>query len=59
MAIASIIRPDVLLITCMEEITGNIRAAEKTLKGRLGDDIRVELMGFDPSMLERDPLLPY
>ena len=58
-SMGSRIRPDVLVISCMDEPTVSIKAAAKTLKRRLGDDIHVELMSFEPDRLERDPLLPY
>ena len=51
------VRPP-LVIACMDDVTGKIQGAVETLKDRLDDDVRVELMSFGPEELERDPLLP-
>lgn len=55
---ATKIRPDVLVISCMDEPEGQVNAAVKSLTRQLSDDIRVELLSFDPKEFERSPLLP-
>jgi len=57
-SVASRIRPDVLLLSFMDEPNGNMAGVKSQVQQRLGRDIRVELMGLDPNLLVRDALLP-
>jgi hypothetical protein len=52
------IRPDVLLIACMEEDTRGINAQATKLKGRLPSGVDFEIIEFRPEVLERSPILP-
>jgi len=55
---ATRIRPDVLLIACMDEITPSLRTSAQALQSRLGAEIKVELLEFDAAALEKNPILP-
>jgi hypothetical protein len=55
---ATRIRPDVLLIACMDEVTPNLRTSAEALQSRLGAEIKVELLGFQADALERNSILP-
>jgi hypothetical protein len=50
-AAASRVRPDVLLISCMDQPIASLRTAVAELQGRLGPDVRVELLEFQPDAL--------
>jgi hypothetical protein len=56
---ATHIRPDVLLIACMEENTTGLNRAMQTLKQRLPKGIETEVLAFQGSALEDDPILPH
>ena len=55
---ATRIRPDVLLIACMDEMTPSLRTSAVALQSRLGAEIKVELLEFDADALEKKPILP-
>src|SRR5262249_6044465 len=55
---ATRIRPDVLLIACMDEMTPSLKTSAKALQSRLGAEIKVELLEFDAGALEKNPILP-
>jgi hypothetical protein len=55
---ASRIRPDVLLISCMEPATAALRTAVNTLQTGLGPDIRVDLLEFEADELDDNSMLP-
>ena len=57
-AAASRIRPEVLLVSCMEPPTPTLRAAVADLQTRLGDDIKVDLVEFQTETLEDHSILP-
>ena len=57
-SVAGRIRPDVLLLSFMDEPNGNMATVKSHVQQKLGTDIRVELMGLDPNLLARDALLP-
>ena len=52
------IRPDVLLIACMGPDSAALDRSAKKLREALPVDIKVELLTFDPAVLDRDPFLP-
>ncbi|MEJ2121086.1 MAG: hypothetical protein P8Z76_10320, partial [Alphaproteobacteria bacterium] len=56
--IATKIRPDVLVVSCMEPGTKRFANAIQKLNENVGDDIRVQAITFDTTALERGPLLP-
>ena len=56
---ATRIRPDVVLIACMEENAAGLNRAMQTLKQRLPKEIETELLAFQASALEDDPILPH
>jgi hypothetical protein len=56
---ATRIRPDVVLIACMEENAAGLSRAMQTLKQRLPKEIETELLAFQASALEDDPILPH
>jgi len=47
------IRPDVVLVACMEQATDALRRSIGTLRERVRDGIEVELLDFRPEALER------
>jgi hypothetical protein len=47
-AVAQKIRPDALLIACMDQMTSRMRTAAERIRGTLGEDVRVELLDFKP-----------
>jgi hypothetical protein len=55
---ASRIRPDVLLISCMDKLTPSLKAAGAELQSRLGSDIRVDLMEISPDAFGKTSFLP-
>jgi hypothetical protein len=55
---ATRIRPDVLLIACMDEVTPSLRTSAEELRSRLGVEIKVELLEFQADALERNSILP-
>jgi hypothetical protein len=55
---ATRIRPDVLLIACMDEVTPSLRTSAEALQSRLGAEIKVELLEFQADALERNSILP-
>src|SRR5262245_42136762 len=55
---ATHIRPDALLIACMDEVSSSLRTSAKALQSRLGAEINVELLEFDADALEKNPILP-
>jgi hypothetical protein len=55
---ATRIRPDVLLIACMDEVTPSLRTSAEALQSRLGAEIKVELLEFQANALEKNPILP-
>jgi hypothetical protein len=55
---AAHIRPDVLVIACMDDLTSNMKAAQTELRTRLGPDIAVELMEFRAGEFENHSILP-
>jgi len=57
-AAATRIRPDTLLIACMDEVTAGLKASAEVLQNRLGSEVKVELMEFKADALERDSNLP-
>jgi hypothetical protein len=52
------IRPDVLLIACMDEVTPSLRTSAEMLRRRLGAEIKVELLEFQGDALEKNSILP-
>jgi hypothetical protein len=52
------IRPNVLLLVTMDEDPKKMTADRVALQAELGNDVRVEVMGFTPGALRRDPILP-
>jgi hypothetical protein len=42
----------------MDEDPKKMTADRVTLQAQLGNDVRVEVMGFSPGALRRDPILP-
>lgn len=58
-SMGSKIRPDVLLISCMDRSPSTINSAAKTIQNRLGNDIHVEVISFNSENLKRRPWLPY
>lgn len=52
------IRPDVLVIACMDERTDALDRATATLRRSMPEGIAVEVMTFKPEQLDRSPLLP-
>jgi hypothetical protein len=55
---ATRIRPDTLLITCMDEMTAALRSSAEALQKRLGAEIRVEVMELQADSLKRNSILP-
>jgi hypothetical protein len=55
---AAHIRPDVLMIACMDDLTSNMKAAQAELQTRLGTGIAIELMEFRAGELEKHSVLP-
>ena len=55
---ANHIRPDALLIACMDEVSPGLRTSAEALQSRLGAEINVELLKFDADALEKKPILP-
>jgi ABC transporter substrate binding protein len=56
---ATRIRPDILLIACMDEVSPSLRTSAGALhQSRLGAEIKVELLEFDAGALEKKPILP-
>jgi hypothetical protein len=56
---ATRIRPDVLLIACMEQNAAGLNRAMQTIKQRLPPGIDIELLAFRRDALEDDPILPH
>ena len=52
------IRPDVLVIACMDARTDALDRAAATLRGALPEGIAVEVVTFKSEQLDRSPLLP-
>jgi hypothetical protein len=52
------VRPDVLFLVTMDEDTKRMTADRIALQTKLGSDVHVEVMGFVPEALRRDPILP-
>ncbi|WP_316197732.1 hypothetical protein [Bradyrhizobium sp. SZCCHNS2002] len=57
-AAAQRIRPNVLLIACMEPSTSNLKGVVADLKSQLGPDIHVELIEFNRDALGDATMLP-
>jgi hypothetical protein len=57
-AAATRVRPDVLLVSCMDEPTPSLRAAVTSLQSRLAPDVRVELLEFRLEELREGSMLP-
>ena len=53
------IRPNSLLLVSMDTDTTRLAADATELRGSIAGDISVEVMGFQPGQLRRDPILPY
>ncbi len=56
---ATRIRPDVVLIACMEENGAGLNRAMQALRQRLPKGIEVEVLVFRHGALEDDPILPH
>jgi hypothetical protein len=52
------IRPDVLLIACMDEATQAMRRTVEEMQERLGAETKVEIIDFKSESLEKDSMLP-
>jgi hypothetical protein len=52
------IRPDVVLVACMDEVTDAFTRAVDRLKGALPSGIEIELLAFNSRMLDDTPYLP-
>jgi hypothetical protein len=52
------VRPNILLLITMDEDPRKMTADGTALQSKLGNDVRVEVMGFSPGTLRRDPVLP-
>jgi hypothetical protein len=55
---ATHIRPDALLIACMDEMSPGLRTSAEALQSQLGAEIKVELLEFHADALEKNPILP-
>jgi hypothetical protein len=55
---ATRIRPDILLIACMDNITQALRRAVEAMQERLGSETKVDLIEFKPESLEKGSMLP-
>jgi hypothetical protein len=51
------IRPDVVVIASMEEVSGSLQRAVERIKADLPSCVEIEVMAFDPKELERTPHL--
>jgi hypothetical protein len=49
------IRPDILLVACMEPATEGLRTSIASLQRRVDEGVKVELLDFRAEMLERAP----
>jgi hypothetical protein len=56
---ATRIRPDVVLVVCMEQDATGLNRAMEMLRERLPQKIETELLAFRASDLEDDPILPH
>jgi hypothetical protein len=55
---ATRIRPDILLIACMDEVSPGLRTSAGALQSRLGAETKVELLEFQANALKRNSRLP-
>jgi len=53
------VRPNTLLLICMDADTTRLAVDAAELRERVARDISVEVIGFEPGQLRRDPVLPY
>ena len=53
------VRPNTLLLICMDVDTTRLAVDAAELRERVARDISVEVIGFEPGQLRRDPVLPY
>ena len=53
------VRPNTLLLICMDEDTTRLAVDADELRERVAPDISVEIIGFEPGQLRRDSILPY
>jgi hypothetical protein len=53
------VRPNTLLLVCMDANTARLEVDAAEFRERIARDISVEVMGFEPGQLRRDPILPY
>jgi hypothetical protein len=42
----------------MDEVTPSLRTSAEALQGRLGAEIKVQLLEFQANALEKNPILP-
>lgn len=52
------IRPDVLMVACMNESSGALDRTAQRLRGALPAEIKVEVLTFNSAELDRRPFLP-
>ena len=52
------IRPNVILIACLEEVTEPLRKAVERLKSKLAPGITAEILALDARWLDDSPFLP-
>jgi hypothetical protein len=52
------IRPDVILLACLEEDTSAFQSPAKKMEAKLPTGIRLEILGMRPEAFGRGPLLP-
>jgi hypothetical protein len=57
-AAAARIRPNVLLISCMDKPTTTLRQSVNTLQNQLASDVMVELLEFQPDNFSEGSILP-
>ena len=52
------IRPNVLMLVCMDDDKTKMVLDGNELQTQIGPDVHVEVLGFTPEKLRRDPILP-
>ncbi len=52
------IRPNVLLLICMDTDSRRLAADADELRDQMPGDLTIEVIGFAPERLRRDPILP-